>query len=46
MVTGVSVQAHGVLRDEFVFHLCVSVYVYLCVCVCLGMDGMEMRFVP
>lgn len=49
MVTGVSVQAHGVCGDEFVFqmhtcvHVCVDVRVSVCVCVCLRIDGMAWR---
>lgn len=37
MVTGVSVQAHGVCGDEFVFHLrmCVCVCQCMCICVCV-----------
>lgn len=44
-----SVQAHGVCGDEFVFHLhvsvCVSVFAYLYVCIfmCLEIDGMVWR---
>lgn len=44
MVTGVSVQAHGVCEDEFVFHLrtcvhlCVSVCVTVCVCIYVSED--------